>query len=134
MVTRALQVLGVRSPQIQQVAQGFSGLGLQARYIARDFVFVEDLPHLRQKAWHFPCKLRMLLGRLGEVQQLLAYQIIQRALRAEAPLDSLGRPALLDPDLLKSNAHSRPIIPPSKAALQYQPPWSESAPPIIPEG
>jgi hypothetical protein len=42
---------------------------------------------------------------MGEVQQLLAYQIVERALRAETPLDSLGRHALLDPDLLESNAH-----------------------------
>src|ERR1051326_4625454 len=50
-----------------------------------------------------------LFGCVREIQQLLTNQVVKRALHAEAFLDSLRRLALLDPNLLESDAHSRPI-------------------------
>jgi hypothetical protein len=75
---------------------------------------VEDPPHFRQEARQLPGELGVLFSCIGEIQQLLANQVVKRALHAEAPLDSLRRLALLDPDLLESDAHSRANIPPDK--------------------
>jgi hypothetical protein len=43
----------------------------------------------------------MILGRVGEYDQLFADQVIERTLCAEASLDRLRRPALFDPDLFE---------------------------------
>lgn len=43
-------------------AQPVPLFGLQARNVARDFVLVENLPYLRQKARQFAGELRPLLG------------------------------------------------------------------------
>ena len=45
----------------------------------------------------------------AKFDQLLANQVVERALHAEAPLDSFRRLALLDPDLLESDGHSPSI-------------------------
>jgi hypothetical protein len=79
---------------------------------------VEDPPHLRQEAGQLPGELRPLFGSVGKVQQLLTDQLVKRALHAEAPLDSLRRLALLDPDLLESDGHSPVNIPPAHRGSQ----------------
>jgi len=83
--------------------------GFQARDVPGDLVLVEDLPYLRQEARQLPGELGVVFSCIREIQELLANQVIEGALHTEAPLDSLRRFALLDPDLLESDAHSRPI-------------------------
>jgi len=61
---------------------------------------VKDLPHGGLKTWQLSGKLGMLFGGFGEVQQLLADQIIQCVFQAESPPDGAGGFALLSPTLV----------------------------------
>ena len=82
---------------------GFFGRGAGAGLAGRDFVTSPEVGSL--------------FGCVGETQQLLANQVVKqvkRALHAEASLDSLRRLALLDPDLLESNAHPQTIYRPHR--------------------
>ena len=108
----------MNSPQVQEAAQCFARLGLQARNIAGDLVLVEDTPHLRQEAWQFTGELGSLFGCLGEIQQFLANQVIKRALRAESSLDVLRRPALIDPNLFEIECSLSANIPPTNISSQ----------------
>jgi hypothetical protein len=49
--------------------------GLRTRNVASDLVLVEDPPHLCQEARQLAGELEPLVGRFGEVQQLLANQV-----------------------------------------------------------
>jgi hypothetical protein len=61
---------------------------------------VKNLPHGGLKTWQLNGKLGMLFGVFGEVQQLLADQIIQCVFQAESPPDGAGGRALLSPNLV----------------------------------
>jgi len=56
------------------------------------------MPHTA--AWKLCRKLGMLFSRLGEVQQLLADQIIQGAFQPESPPHAAGSLALFLPNLV----------------------------------
>lgn len=61
---------------------------------------MEHFPRGGLKPWQLGGKLGMLLGDLSEGQQLLADQIVQGILHAEAPPDGAGGLALLSPNLV----------------------------------
>ncbi len=74
----------------------------------RNLELVEDLPDCSQKLWKLPCEGGMIASRISECHQLLADQVIERALGTETPLDPLHRPTLVNPSLLEP--HERNIV------------------------
>lgn len=95
--------LEYRSVQIQQPAELLSSCRLLARDISRNLILIEHLPDGSKKSRQFPSELRLALGLLRKHHQLFANEVVERALGAEAPPDSLRCSALLDPDLLESH-------------------------------
>lgn len=68
---------------VEESLQFPSGRRLKAGYIAAEFIRVENLPHCCLKARELGGKIRILICRLREVQQLLTHQVVQRVLDAE---------------------------------------------------
>jgi hypothetical protein len=74
-----------------------------ARDISGKLILIEYLPNGCEKSRQFLRELRLSLGFVRERHQLLADELVERALGAEVPPDSLRCSALLDPDLLESH-------------------------------
>jgi len=81
-------------------------VALAARDVPGNLVLVECLPDGSQKPRKLFREFRMLASVIGERDELLADQVVERTLRAEATLDRLGRATLLNPDLLKPHARN----------------------------
>jgi hypothetical protein len=69
---------------------------------------VEDLPDGSLKARKLGGELGILFGCFGEVQQLLADQIIQRVFKAESPSDTTRGLALLSPNQMALHENEYP--------------------------
>jgi hypothetical protein len=70
-----------------------------ARDVARKLVLVKDAPDGGEESRQLAGELGVMPGGLCKRPQLLADEIVERALPAEASFDALRRAALLDPDL-----------------------------------
>ncbi len=94
---------GIGSVHVQQPAELFSSRRLLARDISGKLILIEYLPNGRKKSRQFLRELRLAFGLIRERHQLLADEVVERALGAEVPPDSLRCSTLLDPDLLESH-------------------------------
>lgn len=70
---------------------------------------MKDLVHGSLEPWKLSCERGMLLSGFGEVEQLLANQIIERVLQTKAPPDGARRLTLLSPILCRCMKQTIPV-------------------------
>jgi hypothetical protein len=91
------------SAQVQELSEAIARGWLSARDVAGKLVLVKRPPEASQESRKFSREGRIIASRVGEVHQLLANQVIECTLRAEASFDGFCCLALLDPNLLESH-------------------------------
>ena len=85
---------------VEKFLELLPGPGPQRGQVSGEFVGMENFPHGSLETRKLSGKIEILLGSFGEVQQLLADQVIECVLQAEAPPDGAGGLALLSPNLV----------------------------------
>ena len=105
---------------MEKFLQLVPGHGPLRSQVTGKLIGVKDLPHGGLKTWKLSGKLGMLFGGFGEVQQLLADQIIQCVFQAESPPNGAGGLALLSPNLviLHEGDYTATMSWPPSAAMQ----------------
>ena len=94
----------------QKLFEHPAGRRLAAGHVARDLELVEDAVDRGEELWELGGELGMIPSHFRKREELLANQVVECALRTEAPLDCSCGLALIDPDFLESHRQNSMAI------------------------